>query len=381
MNIINKIAIVILAYADFESLEISLAMHCKYNSHNVDIFILQNGRGTYDCERTYRVAKRYETLYPKQIKVVDWIKPQKAYYSIKELLNSKLMNRYEYICKIDDDTFPLTESWLNDLCKCYEDSYSKYKENLAYVTGLVNNNSWGFARLIKIMGIENEYFKEYSRYHYVGEKNYYSGIGNNLRLLDNTKISDAGCGTIWGNAYIARWIHKKTTLNHLEYIKRTSDKGYEEIDNVKRYSINCILFKKEFWNNIYNNEFNDDDEHSCLLYCYKNNKKIICNLEVPFVHLLYFTQREENKDLIPIIRDYYSKVINAPYPISICVDKEQENENRLRFLESIIGKNNIVQMENNRNILDFIFSITENDRYKIITIFGIRITIKKNNNL
>lgn len=49
MNIINKTAIVILSYADFESLEISLAMHAKYNSHNADIFILQNGRGTYDC--------------------------------------------------------------------------------------------------------------------------------------------------------------------------------------------------------------------------------------------------------------------------------------------------------------------------------------------
>lgn len=49
MNIINKTAIVILSYADFESLEISLSLHAKYNSHNADIFILQNGRRTYDC--------------------------------------------------------------------------------------------------------------------------------------------------------------------------------------------------------------------------------------------------------------------------------------------------------------------------------------------
>ncbi|WP_432633777.1 hypothetical protein [Brachyspira sp.] len=114
MNIINKTAIVILSYADFESLEISLAMHSKYNSHNADIFILQNGRETYDCERTYRVAKRYENLYPKQIKVVDWIKPQKPYFSIRELLNSEVMSKYEYICKVDDDTFPLTVNWLNN---------------------------------------------------------------------------------------------------------------------------------------------------------------------------------------------------------------------------------------------------------------------------
>lgn len=30
------------------------------------------------------------------------------------------MNKYEYICKVDDDTFPLTDNWINDLCKCYE---------------------------------------------------------------------------------------------------------------------------------------------------------------------------------------------------------------------------------------------------------------------
>lgn len=65
MKIINKTTIVILAYTDFESLEISLSLHAKYNNHNADIFILQNGRGTYDTERTYRIAKRYENLYSK----------------------------------------------------------------------------------------------------------------------------------------------------------------------------------------------------------------------------------------------------------------------------------------------------------------------------
>ena len=192
MNIINKTAIVILSYANFESLEISLAMHAKYNSHNADIFILQNGRRTYDCERTYRVAKRYENLYQKQIKVVDWIKPQKPYYPIRELLNSETMNKYEYICKVDDDTFPLADNWLNNLCKCYEESYSKYGDNLGYVTGLVNNNTWGFARVLKFMNLEEEYYKKYARFHYVDMENYDYGKDNNLKLIDNAKISDSG---------------------------------------------------------------------------------------------------------------------------------------------------------------------------------------------
>lgn len=49
-------------------------------------------------------------------------------------------------------------------------------------------------------------------------------------------------------------------------------------------------------------------------------------------------------------------------------------ENKLNELEYIL--------ENKKyktNIIDFIFSVQEDSRYKIITIFGIKITIKKNN--
>lgn len=169
----------------------------------------------------------------------------------------------------------------------------------------------------------------------------------------------------------------KKILNHLEYIKNNADKGYEEIDNGKRYSINRILFKKEFWNNIYDkrDKNNKDDEHDCLIYCYNNDKKIISALNVPLVHLFFFTQREENRDLIPIIRDYYSKVINAPYPIGICESKELENENRLRYLENIIFQINNRTIK--RNIWYFILSVENSNNYFSIIILGIKLTIKK----
>lgn len=48
--------------------------------------------------------------------------------------------------------------------------------------------------------------------------------------------------------------------------------------------------------------------------------------------------------MIPIIRDYYSKVIDSPYPIGICENEQIENENRLRHLE------NIIYQMNNRTI-------------------------------
>ena len=57
----HKIAGLILSYADFESLEITLAVHAKLIEENQELqnfklFILQNGRGTYDCEQTYQLA-------------------------------------------------------------------------------------------------------------------------------------------------------------------------------------------------------------------------------------------------------------------------------------------------------------------------------------
>lgn len=116
-----------------------------------------------------------------------------------------------------------------------------------------------------------------------------------------------------------------------------------------------LLLKKEFWNNIYDkyDKLNEDDENNCLMYCYNNDKKIISVLDVPLVHLFFFTQREENKDLIHIIRYYYSKVIYSPYSIAICESKELENENRLRYLENIIWQTNNRTIK--RNIWHFIF--------------------------
>ena len=39
---------------------------------------------------------------------------------------------------------------MDDLCKCYEESEALYGDNLGYVTGLVNNNPWGFNQILDI---------------------------------------------------------------------------------------------------------------------------------------------------------------------------------------------------------------------------------------
>ena len=73
-------------------------------------------------------------------------------------------------------------------------------------------------------------------------------------------------------------------------------------------------------------------------YCLKNNKKIIANLRIPLCHLFFYTQRNENKDMVQQFRDCYTKFLNLPFPISICSDRTIELENRIRFMEKLFQK-------------------------------------------
>lgn len=329
----KKVAVLMLAFSDFESMEISLAAISKtIESDDFKLFILQNGRNTYDCERTYRVAKRYENLFPKNIKVVDWITPNKPYFSILEFVKSSVMEKYDYICKIDDDTFPLRKDWLDKIIDCYDKSKNKLGESLAYVTGLVNNNPWGFLETMQIFDLEDEYIKKITRSHLAGSQ---YDEREPLMLLEANHIYTGCCGTIWRNPYIARWLHEKTSFVPQEFIDKTKSLEYKEVDETKRYSINVIMFEKIFWKEIYLKN-NSDDEHMCREYCIENNKKIMADLSNPFVHINFFSQREENRDLLLKFRKVYEDWLQLPYPISMCPNKDYENENRLRYIEEKI---------------------------------------------
>ena len=328
----EKLAIVILSYADYESLELSLATHAKFSvNKGVRIFILQNGRGSYDCERTYSVALRYEKLFPKSIKVIDTIKPGIPYHSLKQLFNSDTFRNFEYVIKLDDDVMVLTDNWIDKLCECYIESKEKFGHDLAYVTSLVNNNPFGFKKIIeKSKELSVEYFTNISREHVVGctPKDSYAPY----RIIPKDVVVSGSNGTIWGYPYIARWLHKRTTMNPLKYIQFAENLDTQEVNNKERYSINCMLFAKNLWNVIYDG--GNDDEHMCHAYCLKFNKKIIADLSIPMVHLFFFSQRNECRDLIEEIRSIYTEYLKLNFPIAICNNRLIEIENRIRFLEA-----------------------------------------------
>lgn len=324
-------AIVVLAYADYESLELALASHAKFTvDSGVPIYILQNGRGTYDTERTCSVGKRYQSLFPETIKVITDILPQKPYAAIKELFHEELFSKYRYIIKLDDDVMVLTPDWVDKLIDTYIQASEQEGDSLAYVTSLVNNNPYGFKKLVdSFEELSDEYFTRLARRHLVGcapDDSY-----NPYRIVPKESIFDGGFGTVWQLPYLGRWIHEKTTLQPEHYIERTQDLPVEEIDSRKRYSINCMMFEKKLWDEIYNG--GGDDEHMFHVYCMLNGKKIYANLAVPMVHLAFASQREEIRDMIPRIRDVYTSFLALPFPIALCGDRQIEIENRLRYLE------------------------------------------------
>ena len=324
-------AIVVLAYADYESLELALASHAKFTvDSGVPIYILQNGRGTYDTDRTCSVGKRYQSLFPETIKVITDILPQKPYAAIKQLFHVELFSKYRYIIKLDDDVMVLTPDWVDKLIDTYIQASEQEGDSLAYVTSLVNNNPYGFKKLVdSYEELSDEYFTRLARRHLVGcapDDSY-----NPYRIVPKETIYDGGFGTVWQLPYLGRWIHEKTTLQPEHYIERTQNLPVEEIDSRKRYSINCMMFEKKLWDEVYNG--GGDDEHMFHVYCMLNGKKIYANLAVPMVHLAFASQREEIRDMIPRIRDVYTSFLALPFPIALCGDRQIEIENRLRYLE------------------------------------------------
>jgi hypothetical protein len=53
----------------------------------------------------------------------------------------------------------------------------------------------------------------------------------------------------------------------------------------------------------------------------------------PFMHLAYFSQREENRDIIEKARNVYGPRLRHPFPIVLKASRELEIEARLRWLE------------------------------------------------
>jgi hypothetical protein len=316
-----------LACRDYEATELALACHTAYLPEGVRLFILQNCRGGYDAERTLAVARRYELLFPRAITVVDEIPPGAPYHSIAALLTSPHFAEIDLVCKVDDDAFPIASGWLDALIDCWDEAIAQSNRPLAYVTPLINNNTWGFSQTLDAMGLRQAFLADAAREHRIGADT----PDAPMRIVPASEIYSGTCGTIWAYPYMARWLHERTTLDPDHFIAATRGLSSVEVPNQERYSIGCILFSREFWPRFDDGGF--DDEHMLHQYCKRSNERIICARSVPFVHLAYFTQREENRDIVETARNIYEPRLGHPFPIALHASRLLEIEARLRWME------------------------------------------------
>lgn len=106
-----------------------------------------------------------------------------------------------------------------------------------------------------------------------------------------------------------------------------------------------------------NSGIGSDDEGMMHNYCKKNGLRIVCARDVPFIHLAYFTQREENRDIVDTAINFYESRLNHPFPISLYANQTLEVENRLRFLENKLfpkeeGVNSSFSWQNLKKLLN-----------------------------
>jgi len=320
-----KTAIVLLSCSDFRALEISLACHMKYAPEGVDFYVLQNCRGSFSAERTLEVANRFANRYPNRIEVRTNLAPDYSYRNIRKLLNRPKLKKYDLICKVDDDCFPIAEHWFQALHDTYAKGVARDGDRFAYATPLINNNTWGFQETLSVMSLEKRFFKEIASEHWAGPN-------AKKRVVPADKIDVGACGSIWRNPHFARWLHRETTLQPGKFAAACTGLNPVPVPNDTRYSIGCILFRRTLWNDIASGK-NQDDEGMLFDFVTKNDMTVDCARAAPFVHLNYFSQRDENADLIEAASEVYQDYCAPPYPISGFPSKAHEVSARLEALE------------------------------------------------
>ncbi|WP_320112768.1 glycosyltransferase family A protein [Draconibacterium orientale] len=289
--ILDKTCIVLLACNDYESTQLTVANLLKYTPENIPIYFLPNNiTDNFDSDRVREIGLFYSNLYPNRVIYVNWVTPSFPYQALGDLIYSEQLGKYDYICKIDDDVFPITSDWIEELAKCFEKHES---DKLGYVTGLINNNPWGFAELVSLMNLQDEYKMLVPKVTIAGKN--MKGYMKQEQVI-YPEIGRGGFGTVWQYPHLARWIHEKTTFRPEEFISATRGLESKEIDNHLRYSIGCMLFRKSSWAKVYNGS--KTDEKMWHTYSKDNNMHNYAALNVPMVHLFFYNQRLSNKSIL-----------------------------------------------------------------------------------
>lgn len=323
--------VVVLCCKDHESLDVVLASIATHTPAGVPVFMVQNCFGSFDNTKTRAAAQRYTEWFPGRFILVDWLGQNLPYVTIAKLLRSEEFGAFKYVCKIDDDCFPVVPDWLDRLKARYVAEKGERGGQLAYVTPLINNNCWGFGEIVDVFGWADDYRRDFPRATLAGLD---TPPHDHVRVVPPGVIDRGGGGTIWRYPEVARWLHERTTFDLDRYIAGVQGLAPAEVDASARYSIGCIFFEPALYDEIAGGG-GLDDEHLFHVYCKRHRKAIVCERSVPMVHLYYFTHRVANRDLGPRVRTLMVERLRTPLLRETpATEPFYELSERLRTLEA-----------------------------------------------
>lgn len=295
MSILDDTAILLLTCNDYEAMEVVVDRLLCTTPPQVPIYILSNCHGLPGAEVCENMARMTGMA---QYGRVHWIAPRgrkPAYRGILDAIEKDIPETY--IVKFDDDAFPVTDGWLEALAETYG---RQDPDRIAYVTGLVNNNPYGFSRLVQLPELAETYGAMMDHRHAAGAQ--IPGY-DDVRIFEPGDVHPGSHGTVWQFPQLARWIHEETTLQPDRFVQMVAGLGEVQFDPSVRYSINVMYFHRDLWAAI--DTGGADDEEMLNIYCETHDRQIVVRENVPFVHLYFGPQKRYLRDLLPKVRAVY----------------------------------------------------------------------------
>ncbi|RYY10734.1 MAG: hypothetical protein EOO04_36425, partial [Chitinophagaceae bacterium] len=276
MNRNNRVVLLLAAY-DYESLHLTLESLTHTLDGEEKVVIVLNGRRGIRSAIVEDVARAWCGKGANRYVVKPLNYGKDAYTSISQVIDQfPLLQEVEFICKIDDDLIPLKKGWVDRLHESYLDMERKH-QSIGFVTSLINNNAWGFKRLVDLYDKQNEYRS-------IMNFESLSGTGN----VAAGGIAEGRLGSVWQYPYLAKWIHEWTLCSVEEYINKTRLLGVEEVGLDVHYSIGCMFFRKQLWLSLPDlHSSSDFDELLIHEYCQKFGLRKFALMSEPMGHLFY----------------------------------------------------------------------------------------------
>ncbi len=346
----KKHCILILVSYEYESLQLTFKGLEHTVDPNVPIIIVLNGaRFSYKGSKVEQECRAWAALAANRYVIRPMASGKEPIYAIQEVVaSSHLLKDIDYVLKIDDDVIPLKKNWDVDLANCFFE-YEKKHGKIGFVTGLINNNCWGFKELLSIYNKWEEY-KQFMNHPSV------AGVFQE-RIIKIGEVDPGRNGTIHTYPALASWLHEWTSFDINTFVEKTKNEKVKEVELDVHYSIGCTYSHKSLWTDLKATRSKNFDELLIHEYCLANNLKKFAVMSQPMLHLYYNNQRLINAYLLPQfithLSTYFKDESIKDVKLATIQDQSFELEDQLKTLKDLDKRFGFI--ENNINRVKKIF--------------------------